>query len=70
MLNVPAWHPGAGSQLADLEYDLFVPTSKHTGVALSVIYGRLLGNAADSPLVTQFGSRTQISESLAFVYHL
>lgn len=69
-LNVPAWHPGAGSQLADVEYDLFVPTSQHTGVALAFTYGRLLGNAADSPLVTRFGSRTQISESLAFVYHL
>lgn len=69
VLNVPAWHPGAGSQLASLEYDLFVPTSRHTGVALALTYGRLLGNAADSPLITRFGSRTQISEALAFVYH-
>lgn len=70
VLNVPAWHPGAGSQLVSLEYDLFVPTSQHTGFALALEYGRLLGNAADSPLVTRFGSRTQLSESLAFVYHL
>lgn len=68
-LNVPAWHPGAGSQLASLEYDLFLPTSQHTGLALALTYGRLLGDAADSPLVAQFGSRTQWSESLAFVYH-
>ncbi|HEY1589179.1 MAG TPA: MipA/OmpV family protein [Rhodanobacter sp.] len=69
-LNVPAWQPGAGSQLASLEYDLFVPTSKHTGFALALVYGRLLGDAGDSPLVTRFGSRTQLSESVAFIYHL
>lgn len=69
-LKVAPWDPGAGSQLTDLEYDLFVPTSKHTGIALSLAYGRLLGNAANSPLVRRFGSRTQMSESLAFVYHL
>ena len=68
-LPVPAWQPGAGSQLASLEYDLFMPTSRHTGVALVLVYGRLLGGAADSPLVTRYGSRTQLSESLAFVYH-
>lgn len=68
-LSVPAWQPGAGSQLAALQYDLFMPTSKHTGVALVLVYGRLLGDAADSPLVTRYGSRTQLSESLAFVYH-
>ena len=68
-LGVPTWHPGTGHQLASLEYDLFMPTSQHTGLALALIYGRLLGNAGDSPLVTQFGSRTQLSESLAYVYH-
>lgn len=70
VLDVPAWHPDAGSQLASLEYDVFLPTSKHTGFALALVYGWLLGDAADSPLVTRFGSRTQLSESLAFVYHL
>jgi len=69
-LSVPPWQPGAGSQLASLEYDLFMPTSRRTGVALVLVYGRLLGDAADSPLVTRYGSRTQLSESLAFVYHL
>lgn len=69
-LSVPVWQPGAGSQLASLECDLFMPTGRHTGVALALVYGRLLGGAADSPLVTRYGSRTQLSESLAFVYHL
>ena len=69
-LHVSAWQPGAGSQFASLEYDLFMPTSKHTGVALALVYGRLLGDAGNSPLVSHFGSRTQLAESLAFVYHL
>lgn len=69
-LSVPAWQPGAGGQLASLECDLFMPTGRHTGVALALVYGRLLGGAADSPLVIRYGSRTQLSESLAFVYHL
>jgi outer membrane scaffolding protein for murein synthesis (MipA/OmpV family) len=67
---VRAWHPGPASQLASLEYELSVPTSRRTGVALVLVYGRLLGDAADSPLVTRYGSRTQLSESLAFVYRL
>jgi len=69
-LSIPAWQPGAGGQLASLEYELFVPTSRRTGVALALVYGRLLGDAADSPLVARYGSRTQLSESLAFVYRL
>lgn len=69
VLDVTPWRPAAGSQLATLEYDLFVPTSKHTGFALAIVYGRLLGDAADSPLVTRFGSRTQWNESVAFIYH-
>lgn len=68
-LAVPAWQPGAGSQLAALEYDLFMPTSLHTGVVASLEYGRLLGHAAASPLVRQYGSRNQLTESLAFIYH-
>lgn len=68
-LGVRAWQPGAGSQLAALEYDLFMPTSQHTGFALALAYGQLLGAAGDSPLVTRFGSRSQWNESLAFIYH-
>lgn len=69
VLGVPAWQPGAGSQLLALAYDLFLPTSRHTGLATSIEYGRLLGDAAASPLVRRYGSRNQLTESLAFVYH-
>ena len=68
-LGVPVWQPDTGSQLATLEYDLFLPTSQHTGLATSLAYGCLLGDAAASPLVRQYGSRNQFTESLAFVYH-
>ncbi|OZB60386.1 MAG: structural protein MipA [Lysobacterales bacterium 14-68-21] len=68
-LGVTPWHPGAGSEMASLEYDLYLPTSRHTGVALAVVYGRLLGGAGNSPLVSRFGSTTQWSQSLAFIYH-
>jgi outer membrane scaffolding protein for murein synthesis (MipA/OmpV family) len=68
-LGTRSWQPGAGGQLAYLEYDAFVPTSLHTGFALSLNYGRLLGQAAASPLVTRFGSHDQFTEGLAFVYH-
>lgn len=68
-LGVPTWRPGAGSQQIGLEYDAFIPTSQHTGFALSLGYTRLLGQAANSPLVSRFGKRNQFSQTLAFVYH-
>lgn len=68
-LGVPAWQPGAGGEFAALEYDLFLPTGKHTGLAASLEYGLLLNQAAASPLVSRYGSRNQLTESLAYVYH-
>lgn len=69
-LQTTAWAPGAGSQLLAFEYDAFLPTSEHTGLALSLEYAQLLGNAAASPLVRGYGARDQVTASLAFVYHL
>lgn len=69
-LQTSTWAPGAGSQMVALEYDAFLPTSEHTGLALSLEYARLLGNAAASPLVGSYGARNQFTTSLAFVYHL
>lgn len=69
-IGTPVWQPGGGSQSADIEYDLFLPTSQHTGIATALEYSRLLGNAAASPLVREYGSRNQITVSLAFVWHL
>ncbi|WP_312237477.1 MipA/OmpV family protein [Stenotrophomonas sp.] len=68
-LGTDVWQPGSGSQQASADYSVFVPTSQHTGLALSLEYARLLGTAADSPLVQRFGSGGQWERSLAFVYH-
>lgn len=68
-LNLTLSRPGASWQQAALQYQIFVPTSQHTGLAANVEYARLLGEPASSPLVKGFGQRTQLSEGIAFVYH-
>lgn len=68
-LGIAHWRPGRGGQQASLNYSLFMPTSEHTGIALSVEYARLLGDAARSPLVVRFGSRNQWERTIAFVHH-
>jgi hypothetical protein len=68
-IGTAPWRPGAGGDNVYLEYDAFVPTSRHTGFALALNYGRLFGGAAASPLVRRFGSRNQFSQTLAFVVH-
>lgn len=69
LLGTRPWTPGAGLQQASANYSLFMPTSLHTGFALSFEYTRLLGDAADSPLIRQYGSRNQMQQTLAFIYH-
>lgn len=67
-LDISPWSPGAGSQQISFEYDAYMPTSVHTGVALAINYARLLGNASGSPLVQRYGSANQLTTTLAFVY--
>lgn len=67
-LGTKPWSPGAGSQQISLEYDAYMPTSVHTGVAVAINYARLLGDADDSPLVRHYGSANQLTTTLAFVY--
>jgi len=67
-LDITPWSPGAGSQQISFEYDAYMPTSVHTGVAVAINYARLLGDSADSPLVRSFGSANQLTTTLAFVY--
>jgi outer membrane scaffolding protein for murein synthesis (MipA/OmpV family) len=68
-IGASAYRPGAGSEQGSLEYDAFIPTSRNTGIAIALVYGRLQGRAASSPLVERYGSRTQLSRTMAFVYH-
>ncbi|WP_109124824.1 MipA/OmpV family protein [Dyella sp. C11] len=67
-LGTTPWSPGAGSQQISFEYDAYMPTSVHTGVAVAINYARLLGDADNSPLVRHFGSANQLTTTLAFVY--
>ncbi|PNS09077.1 MipA/OmpV family protein [Solilutibacter silvestris] len=68
-LNLTPWRPGASWQQAAVQYQIFVPTSEHTGIAANIEYSRLLGEPASSLLLKSFGQRNQISEGIAFVYH-
>lgn len=67
-LGTRSWSPGAGGQQVSFEYDAYMPTSVHTGVAVAINYTRLLGSADDSPLVRRYGSANQLTTTLAFVY--
>lgn len=67
-LDITPWSPSAGSQQIAFEYDAYMPTSLHTGFAFAINYTRLLGQAAESPLVRSYGSRNQLTTTLAFVY--
>jgi outer membrane protein len=69
-LGVTPWSPDGGSQQVAFEYDAYMPTSLHTGFAFAINYTRILGDAADSPLVRHFGSPNQLTTTLAFVYRL
>lgn len=68
-LGVASYTPGAGLSRTAVSYEGFLPTSKATGIAFSAIRGRLSSNAANSPLVRNFGSATQKEVVAAFVYH-
>lgn len=68
-LGTSAYRPGGGYSQLSVSYDVFVPTSQSTGVALAAGYGRLGGPAADSPLVRNFGSVHQRNLMAAFLYH-
>lgn len=68
-IGTSPWRPGAGAELATIEYDAFIPTSQKTGFALAINVGRLQGDAARSPLVRSYGSATQVTTSLAWLVH-
>ncbi|SFS05088.1 Outer membrane scaffolding protein for murein synthesis, MipA/OmpV family [Dyella sp. OK004] len=67
-LGVNAWRPGAGAQQMALEYDAMIPLGDSLAAVFSLNFARLLGDAADSPLVRYYGSPYQFTGSLALVY--
>lgn len=68
-LGTSTYQPGGGLSQAVVNYSAFMPTSEHTGIALSASYGRLGHLAADSPLVRNYGNANQKNVVAAFLYH-
>jgi outer membrane protein len=68
-LGVPVYQPSAGASGTTLSYEAFIPTSRSTGFALGLYWTRLASEPAASPLVQNFGSRTQRTFFLAFAVH-
>ena len=61
-----AYSPGAGWQSVALETAADWPIAAQWHIVASIAYERLLGNAADSPLVA---ARNQVSGLLGLVWH-
>ncbi|MCL2161578.1 MAG: MipA/OmpV family protein [Betaproteobacteria bacterium] len=68
-LGVQPYQPSAGASGTRLSYEAFIPTSRSTGFALGLHWTRLASKPADSPLVRDYGSRTQRTALAAFLVH-
>jgi outer membrane scaffolding protein for murein synthesis (MipA/OmpV family) len=68
-LGVQAYQPSAGASGTRLSYEAFLPTSLSTGVALGLHWTRLASQPAASPLVRDYGDRTQRVYLAAFLVH-
>ena len=66
----PVYTPGAGIAGSGASISWRHAFSKEWVGSVGAGVIDLRGSAGDSPLVTRFGSRTQLSESVAFIYHL
>lgn len=67
-LGTSSYQPNGGFASITATYQLFVPTSKHSGVSFEIDWSRLHGAAAQSSLVRNFGSRNQRNIALAAIY--
>lgn len=66
--GLPAYSADAGLQSAGVTAGFLRQLSPRWGLYSYAKYDRLLGDAADSPIVRQYGSRDQLSGGLAFTY--
>ena len=67
-LGVGQYSPQGGVSRVALAYGAKMPLSKQTGLHFTVEWGRLVGAAADSPLVRNAGSANQRSCQLSLFY--
>lgn len=66
--GLPAYDPGGGVQAYGATASLETQLGARLGLYAYAKYDRLVGDAADSPLVIQLGSRDQISGGVALNY--
>jgi MipA family protein len=66
--GLAVYRPGGGIQAVGATAGFLTQLSKRFGLYSYAKYDRLVGDAADSPVVRSFGSRDQISGGLALTY--
>ena len=66
--GLPAYNPGAGIQAYGAAASFLTRLGPRWGINTYAKYDRLVGDAADSPIVTQLGSRDQFSGGLGLSY--
>jgi len=66
--GLPAYDAGAGIQAVGATVGALTQLSQRWGLSTYAKYERLVGDAADSPIVRTYGSRDQISGGLALTY--
>ena len=68
-LGVPVYQPSAGASGTRLSYEAFFPTSHSTGFVLGLHWTQLASKPAASPLVRDYGNKTQRTYLMAFLVH-
>jgi outer membrane protein len=68
--GLPAYDPGGGIQAYGATASFLTQFGPRWGIYTYAKYDRLVGDAADSPIVRQLGSRDQFSGGLALTYVL
>lgn len=66
--GLPAFDPGGGVQSVGFTAGYLRQISRHWGIAVYGRYDRLVGDAADSPVTRELGSRSQPSAGVALSY--
>jgi outer membrane protein len=66
--GLAVYQPGGGIQAVGATAGFLTQISKRFGIYSYAKYDRLVGDAADSPVVRSFGSRNQFSGGLALTY--
>jgi len=66
--GLPAYNPGGGIHAVGAAASFETQLGPRWGIATYAKYDRMVGDAADSPIVRQLGSRDQFSGGLALTY--